>query len=147
MFSFEGDDAHFATLIGPVTQQLRSTSFVHTVFINDHTWMTILLGTQHAFRNGRGELTPLPAGELHLQFHLVRVELQVVHFVYNLLNSGDAGDMSYFRILSPYLRPGSADFLTLFQTAPHGSGAAMYTPTKFVCTRKVWASSIPQVRL
>ena len=70
-FMFEGDDAHLATLSGPTTRQLRPSSFIHTIFIDDHTWITILLGTQHAFRDRRGELPPLPAGELHLQFHLV----------------------------------------------------------------------------
>lgn len=83
-FTFEGDDSHLAALIGPVTQQLRSTSFIHTVFINDRTWMTLLLGTQHAFRNERGELPPLPAGELHLQFYLVLFEQQIVHFCLQL---------------------------------------------------------------
>ena len=70
-FMFEGDDAHLSTLSGPVTRQLRPNSFIHTIFIDNHTWITILLGTQHAFRNDRGDLPPLPAGELHLQFHMV----------------------------------------------------------------------------
>ena len=70
-FTFKGDDAQFATLRGPSTRQLRKASFTHTFFIDDRAWITILLGTQHAFGNSNGAPSSLQAGELHLQFHLV----------------------------------------------------------------------------